>query len=769
MRLQIKRPLAGGIALTVAIGWSGLDYAQTAQTAQTPADNGTLAEVVVTAQKRTEDLQKTPVSVTAVTEDDLVRQGIYDFATLGKVAPDLSAITNQGAYTAITIRGVQPQDWGPTSETPNAVYLNGAFISRDAAFGGLFYDVQRVEVLSGPQGTLYGRNSTGGAINIITATPTQTYGGYGTVDFGNYSSKRFEGALNIPLDDSLAVRAAFWQIGHDGYYTDTGLDDLNRASGRISLLWKPVGGNQQLLITGDTSNENDKGGGSTFIGQGTPPYPGIIIPANPRDDSAVQGDAALAQNHIKSWGLMGQYDYDFQWATLSAQASYRELHYNAASGSTTDGFYETTYAQPDRTYNSSDSDWNSQEIRLTSDQAMPLQWVVGLFRFGEHITNNQSSAFSSIAVPSGPPFFAPPVSPGQETQDIATPLQDGDSYAVFGQTTYSPIDSLHFTGGLRYSYDAKSSFGSTQLGASPTGPVVCPANSNVVIGNTICWSGDDNWKRTTGKLNVSYDLTSTSMLYGGYSTGYKAGGFAYGPTPEYKPETIKAYEVGSKNRFFADTLQVNLSAWYYDYRDFETTVVASPPEAPNVTTITVVNAGSALMKGASANVDWLPTDNDRFHGGVTWLHAYFGSFNLTGEPNIAPFAAIDYSHTEMGNAPPWSANVSYDHTLATSIGRWDAQVAAQYYGNRVSGTAAVPGTLAYQTTGAFTTIDFSLRYQPNDKGWNVTAYVRNAADKDVYTSVGTGPSFGGPPGAPYVRTATLAAPRTLGVTISVPF
>ena len=763
MHSQIKGPLTGGIALTMAMGWIGVAYGQAT------AENVTLEEVVVTAQKRSEDLQKIPVAVTAISQDALVRQGINDFTAISKLVPDLSAITNQGAYTAITIRGVQPQDWGPTSETPNAVYLDGAFISRDAAFGGLFFDTQRVEVLSGPQGTLYGRNSTGGAINIITARPTQTYGGYGTLDLGNYSSQRLEGAINIPLDDAVAIRAAFWHVSHSGYYTDTGLDATDRTSGRVSLLWKPVGGNQQLLITGDTSNENDKGGGSTFIGQGTPPYAGIIIPADPRDDSAVAGDAAFAQNHIKNWGVMGQYDYDFSWATLTAQTSYRELHYNAASGSTTNGFYQTTYAQPDRTYNSSDSQWNSQEVRLTSNQTVPLQWVLGLYRFQEHITNNHSSAFSMIAVPSGPPFFAPPVSPGQETQDIATPLQDGHSYAVFGQATYSPIDTLHITGGARYSYDWKTSYGSTQLGASPGGPIICPANSNVVLGNTICWSGEDSWKRTTGKVNVSFDLTATSLIYAGYSTGYKAGGFAYGPTPEYKPETIKAYEVGSKNRFFADRLQVNLSAWLYDYKDFETTVVSTPPSAPNVTTITVVNAGSARMKGASANIDWLATEEDRLHIGTTYLEARFGSFNLLGVPNIAPFAAIDYSNTQMGNAPRWSGNASYDHTLGTSVGKFDAQLSAQFFGDRVSGTAAVPGTLGYQRTGSFTTVDFSVRYQPNEREWNVTAYVRNATDKDVYTSVGTGPGFGGPPGSPYVRTATLAPPRTLGVSISAPF
>ena len=233
-------------------------WAQSVVASGTETDTGQLTEIVVTAEKREENLQKTPIDVQVVNHDALERAGVYDFNDLNKLLPEVQ-VNNADGATIIQIRGVRANDYGPTGETPNATYIDGAFISRTTALAGNFFDLERIEVLAGPQGTLYGRNSAGGAVNLITAKPnTRALEGFAEVEAGSYNLLQTNAAINLPLSETFAIRLAGRRYRHDGYYTDTGTDDADQTSGRAEALWTPTDG-QRLLVTVDTQHIGGKG------------------------------------------------------------------------------------------------------------------------------------------------------------------------------------------------------------------------------------------------------------------------------------------------------------------------------------------------------------------------------------------------------------------------------------------------------------------------------------------------------------------------------
>jgi len=252
-------------------------------------------------------------------------------------------------------------------------------------------------------------------------------------------------------------------------------------------------------------------------------------------------------------------------------------------------------------------------------------------------------------------------------------------------------------------------------------------------------------------------LTNVNSIYGGISTGYKAGGYAYGTTPEYSPEHLTAFEVGSKNRFLDNSLQVNWSAWYYRYKDFETTIAT--PTAPVFLDITVRNAGKATLYGSAVTVDYLVTKDDQITTGVTYLEAKYDTFDLTSQ------GGSDYSDTAMGFSPHWSGNVGYDHFFRTPIGTFDAQVAMQFNTRRLLANQAVPGSTSYIVGRSYETEDASLRYSPPTGNWTLTAYGHNLSNRLVET--GSGYTSNGQ--AYYYQTRSYGPPRVYGVIFDIKF
>jgi iron complex outermembrane receptor protein len=752
-------------ALCVFAGLCGAMSVAHAQEQKGAEAEVTLTEVIITAEKREQDLQRTSASVTALQPDSLRRAGVTDFVGLQKLMSDVSGRETTGS-TVISIRGIQPYSVGPNDDSPNAVHVDGVYIARMTALNGFFYDLDRVEVLAGPQGTLYGRNAAGGTVNIITNKPSQTYGGYTNIEYGNYSTLRAEAAVNIPLSDTLAVRAAYSHYSHDGYYTDTGLNDADQNSGRISLLWKPDG-KQQFLITGDMQQRGGKGDGFTVAPGGT--LAGVIYPDDRWHNAYLFGSANLNKQADRNWGLMAQYDYDFDFATLTFQAAYRHNTLDHLAGATY-GFLQnsTSPAFPIQASNfnveAAHAEWNTQELRLTSVQTEPLQWIAGLYRFQERSTDNIALDWPTNA--SGTAY-----NPASISFILSNQFQRADSYAVFAQTTWTPeaARQWHLTLGARQTWDKKSAYG-----FNTSGPYLAcfPAENHLIglpiagVGTCAGIAGSKSWQAFTYKINLAYDLTPSSMIYADVSTGYKAGGYAFGFHPEYDPERVTAYEIGSKNRFFGDRLQVNLSAWYYDYRDFEVTVSERATGYPYAV-ITVANADKARIMGANLSADWLATDHDKLHLAATWLDAVFVSYDQKDLPFTLYNTPVDLSGTWIPNQPKWTVNAAYTHSWAMWNGTFDAETMLHYYGAKLS-SAALPGSLLYKVVPAYTTADLSLRYQPDQTRWSITGYIRNMFDEAGPQSIYVAQPITANPSAT-IDEYVWADPRTFGIIVSAEF
>lgn len=793
------------IALTLALSSSKLLCAQ-------GTEEFALEEVVVTAQKRAENLQETPIAVTALTADELLRSGVKDFQTLNKVAPEVN-VNPQNNGTVVSIRGVRANSFGPAQDSAVGLHLDGAYLARFQGIAGLFFDVQNLEIAQGPQGTLYGRNTTGGTMNVITTKPAKEFGGYASLEGGNYNLVAAEGALNLPIADNFAVRFAGRHYKHSGYFTDTGLDDANQNSGRLSVLLN-ITDSQTLTVTGNITKQTGKNIGVNIISQGPRRYAfttasGVInntddfgspanlagnpvsadgsnyvtssravLPDDPRHNKVIAGDADKNFVDTTLKAINAQYDLNLSSAIFTLQGSYFDLKNLYGSGNSN----AASELQPFRVpagFGDQLDNWKSVEARLTSVATDPLRWVVGLYYFDEDL--NQAD-FGAYAVnPTSPPttgvFPANPFTGTAVIQNnIANDYALATAYAAFTQVDWKVIDKLTLTGGLRYNYDKKSARIITYglNGSIPQNPTVPNP-----------FTGSKDWTKFTYKLAARYDLTSAHHIYATYSTAYKAGGFAFGTHPEYVPQNMKAFEIGSKNEFMNNRIRLNGAAWYYKYTDYETTallclnetITACPQDPtlfgnfqPTNQAIGVTNAGGAHIYGASLALEALVTDSDRINAYVQWLDAKYETFDLSKTAYVVPAARKDYTGTRLGWAADWSANGSFTHAWNLGdAGTLDAQLAVQYISERLLGNQGIPGSATYFMSDPETTMDFSIRYAPTGGAWDLTAYCNNLTDELVETSMGRTQVNNLVSGPVTYFFANYAPPRTYGLIAKVKF
>jgi len=750
-------------ACALAMGLCMPVHAQ--QAAPAAGDDGGIADIVVTAQRRSENLQRVAVAVTALDGNALANAGVSQPQDLSKLVPALQLSTSGGAATQITVRGVGNFAGNPYAEPAVAVNLDGVYLARSAGPNGLFYDLERVELLKGPQGTLYGRNATAGALNIITRKPTDELSASGSLEAGNYDLWRGVLALNMPLGNGAAVRVAGTLSRRDGYLSDGYLDDRTEGlraqlkaepTDRLSFLFgvdyahvggkgpaavfvPPLGGDPYLGPTRDGSNALLRGV-SLAISGGTDPD---LLPAFGTDGFV---DAV-------NWGVSGKIDYRFDGATLTVIPAYRRSdndyrHYAA-------GFPVTA---------NENSEASSLEVRLASDDAGTLRWLLGGYYFKEDLDfdlfANQGVAFNRTE-----------------------PVLNTRSLAAFGQVTLSLSDVLRLTGGLRYTHERKTQAGRNG-GATPSVPDGFPGADGDFF-NIACapydattgtcyapLTGRLTAQRVTWKAGIEFDAGPHSLLYANVGTGFKAGGF-FGSLPPntYRPERLTAYTIGSKNRFLDNSLQLNAEAFYWLYKDKQITHLG--PILPGGFNLITENAGKAEIYGAELELLWAPTRDDSLSANVQYLHAQYKDFTYTQTTATGPAqtacpvtpiageAAVTVNCT--GNilplSPRWTANLSYRHSVRLGGGgRVDAQVGTRIESAYWVGEEYLPG----QRQGANMVSNASLSWHAPSDRWSLTAYVDNIEDEAVMSSTFVHPVLGMP-------IAILRPPRTWGVRVGFDF
>jgi len=699
-----------------------------------------IGDIVVTAERRSSTAQRVAASLDVVTGDVLDRQQVLQLQDLNAVLPSVQLLPFVNAIQ-VSIRGIQSNFIDPRADPAVAVSVNGLFYDRPLPAGFAFLDVSRVEALNGPQGTLYGRNAVGGAINIVTNQPTDKLGGMFQATYGNYNENSFTGVVNVPLGDTLAVRMAYARDRRDGYVGDY-YDDKNSDTARVSLKWRPTD-KLTVYVEGDYLHQGGHGSVQlaypcsgarpwSLVVPGTSAYiPGVTSPTGCTDFGG--GNIALGgavSTHIESAQL--HVDYDFGWMTATSITGYVGTH---------TGLFNLPNSVVNLNTTLSNNHDYSEEVRFVghdlANHAGGFAWQVGAFFF--HSTGDfTETTLLAYDNPILSKFIGAP-------STVAFTGLPQSSQAGFAQASYGVSDELRVTGGVRYTSDYK---GIEQPGIAKL---------------------EQTERHTTYKGGVEYDLSRKNLLYANVSSGYLAGGpdggnpslpTAYDQAPVYfAPETITAYEIGSKNRFMGNRLQLNVDFYYYDFHNLQITEPATYNTAVAGSHLVIENAGNAKTYGVEFNGEFALTPADHLSASVTWAHGTYDGATFPETPSGTPTTTNIPAGQKLINLPSWVAQLGYDHkwrfaggqTLTAAV---NTKISSSY--QLEFGTPIVP---AWDTQAAYTMTDASISYGFHDDRYVIRAWIKNLENSavNVYGETGGNHAFG------------ILAPRTFGGTLTANF
>jgi iron complex outermembrane recepter protein len=715
----------------------GLSAAVQAQSLAASDSAGGLQEIIVTAGRNESKAQETPIAVTALTGDTLREAGISDVDRLALSVPGLSFGDELGE-AHIAIRGIGSDAVNPGADPRVAYYQDGIYVGRPTAQLGGFFDLERVEVLKGPQGTLYGRNATAGAISVISRGPTPDTTGYADLSYGNHNSTKFEGAIGGAIADNLSGRLAVQSQFRDGYGKNiiTGNDIDNQLSNgvRASLKWDPIASLSFLTIA-ELHKENDRNGGLHFLGIDNPAIPisglalGGVAPADSRDIAANRDPFT----HVTTYALTETITGKFDWATLKSYTSWRKS--DATFGTNVAG------TSLNLTYGTSVEDARqvSEELQL-SGTAGRLHWLAGTLFYYEHM--NDSIAFPlNLLLFGGPDLL--------QQGYLAAGTQSDRSTAPYLRLTYDITDQASVILGARYTYEKKdldqtSQFDLTRQYAAGNPVLPLPGFPN---------TDSRSYTQVSPSATLDYKLTPDVFLYASYTEGFKSGGFNFGiPQAPYQPEKIKEYELGLKSTQLQGRMQLNVDLFYYDYNNLQVTVI-------RLTNAIIENAATAALYGADIDLVALPLSNLRLEGSVSLLHSQY----------------INYSSANP--AFPTQPEQPLDGNQLTQAPRYEGRLGGEYSWNVAGGALKLRGDFSYTSRTYFTPFNEpvlsqgghsltngSLDYTASSGSWHAGLFVNNLTDNKVIAqNYVASLLFGGP------VVGVLTPPRTYGVRGGVSF
>jgi iron complex outermembrane receptor protein len=625
-----------------------------------------LEEIVVTARKREEKLQDAPISITAFTGEGLEARGLTKLSDIAQTVPNITFLpyNNLIGYSnaaVIFLRGVGQSDFVPTTEPGVGLYVDGVYLGRSVGSVLDIVDLERVEILRGPQGTLFGRNTIGGVVNIVSKKPHDEFEANAEVTVGSDDKINAKGSVNVPIADNFFARFSAGTFNQDGdvrvVATGQDLNDTDRLTGRLQLRWLPV---ENLTVDANLDYTQERGNGAP-----TQLLDAIaVFPTGPFDPGnfVFQNNVLLGVNFAGFTGCDGSFANPFGTPTNTAcfnQSNFTDAGNRVNTGNDTAAPGRAYFSTQDVYGVSGTIDWQAtdwMEVKSITayrkidahtandlDSALPfggavqdimvqkqvteelqllgtlfearLDWTLGFFYFQEDGKNVNPVNFIPIKFPSGGTF-------------------DNDSIAGFGQGTYHFNDKLSLTAGIRYTKDQKRFFPMQIIEINRTPVPFFDPGTPVLPLEEIKIEADD-W---TPMVNLAYDWSENLMIYATYSEGFKGGGFhqrVFPPlpaTPTYDPETVTSYEGGFKYTGFDGRLRVNAAGFFVDYEDLQVTVFTAI--AP-----VVDNAGTAEIGGFELEVQAAPAQGWFVEGGVGYVDAGYDeidpSTGLTGDENIA--------------------------------------------------------------------------------------------------------------------------------------
>jgi iron complex outermembrane receptor protein len=681
--------------------------------------------IVVTAQRRNESARDVPISLTVANEETLQQNQITNITDLPLITPGLN-VDRFGISTQPTIRGITTRENSPGMDASVAIYVDGVYQPNQGANGFDLPDVSRIEVSKGPQGTLFGRNAAGGAIQIFTRRPDYEFAGHVGASYGNFDTRKIEGWLNTPLASNVAaLTVSGYHEESEGYYRDLvnggafGAVDSSLIRGK--LLIEPTDW-LSFILTGQYSKRDDDsvGAGSPLNGNASARLiPGTIVPDVPYD-VAVNDVFTSVENTTLS--LNTEADLGFATLTSITASNDVDLGYSVEGDFTSANVSRFIADVYTKTF--------SQELLLTSaDNDSAFNWVTGIFYY------NSEGAYDPLGVEANGNIVLRRF--GQ---------QETDAYAVFGEATVDISDSLTLIGGVRYSYEEHF-----LRGHSGTAPNVDLA--------------DESWESTTPRISLVYKLTPEINTYFTFSQGFKSGGFntaGLSSLDPFGPEHVDAYETGIKAEFDGG-IRLNAATYYYDYTDQQVLTIVQLPG--NVQAQRTLNAASSEIYGFEFDGFMPVTHELSIIGTVSLLHAEYSDYAdalvqvpilTNGVPCLCGNAAsvIDATGNQLIRAPEFTFSVGLNYENELDIGTLKASTSL-FHSSSYAFT-----TDERIAQDAFENLSARASFKPSGSAATFSVWGQNLTDSTVIEGTSILPNGDG---------VWYAAPRTYGVSISMDF
>lgn len=697
---------------------------------------GVLEEVTITAQKRAESLQDTPLAVTALSGNDIEAMSRSDVAGLAFQTPSL-AYSEAGGESQIYIRGVGSNLFSVGADSSVAINIDGVYLGRANMGLTQFLDVERVEVLRGPQGTLYGRNATGGAINVISRMPTEDWEGYGALSIGSFDRREVRGAISGPISDKWSFRVAVRGEKDDGYTDDLDsrgsneLDDNDLRAGRAILRFEPDDSLSATLISEYSEMESGNTSIRPVDNLGLAESAGAVTPA----------DFHSTRNNTPSFmdWQTGGVTLNVEWALsdsldLTWISAYRAWDSDFLFN--TDG----TEIEVTRTTFIFDTKQYSSELRFTGTQGWG-RWIAGAYYLEEDKFGALGLVRSGFTNAVPPPVLNPAVPP---QSFIIQGQNDGEAYAFFGQLDFNLGEAWTLTAGVRYSDETKDDF-NTQSALNPDPELLGVFSPRPIPAATPMNTRRDSasWDAWTPKVGLEWRPLDDVLLYASYTKGFKSGGFndLQPSNPPYDPEFIKSYEIGTKTTWLDNRLRVNASVFYYDYTDLQVNTFLN-----SLTFVT--NAAEATIKGLELEIEARPVPELQLAASLAVLDATYDEFN-TPYGRCTPANAaldpancagtvvagpriIDASGNTLNNAPDFKGTASARYFVPLPSGRIElfGQVA---YQDEVYFNSPANDPVASQE--AITLVDARVGWENDSGALSVAAFGKNLTDEEYFHNI----------------------------------
>ena len=729
-----------------------------------------LEEIIVTATHRAESLQDIPVTVTAFSGDLMERADIFDAYTISQHTPGFAYAEFAPGQANLAIRGIGSADDGAGLDNSVAVFLDGVYIGRQAGINFDMFDIERVEVLRGPQGTLFGRNSIAGAVNVITRKPTEELEGKVGVTAGNEGILRYQAYVSGPLSETVSGKLVFNHREHDGFVDNLVLNKKQQNQDQTSLrgALRFSFDSSEWIVTADYMDDDRDDMGRTPVVDNAPLS---VIQAQNGVTKARQNTSSRAGFSMREIGginLTGEFEFD--QGTLTSITGYRQvetdwemLSVGAPLGGLGLAFDEVVDDIVEEV------DTLSQEFRWTSSRGGMFEYTAGIYFFTEDTDRTEIFRITRAGSYDDPalPFRITDV--GDQAiigNEYSRTANETTSLAIYAEGSWDLNEAWSLTAGGRFTQDSKDytaeSVNCALVAANDPSIVGTrfenfPACGGVggslnIIAEAFLVTPSDDWTDFSPKVAVQYRPSDTLMWFGSVSKGFKSGGFAGSQGVEsaastpVDQETAWNYELGLKSDLFNDTLRLNATIFYTDYQDLQ--IVRFGPVAGSAFgTFITANIGEADITGIEAEFSWYPTDNFSIDG-------HYGYLDSEVNDLIIPTAGgdVDVSGNPLNAAPEHSANISLNYDLSTAFGQLDFRLSythiddhrRSYTDDRIQIDAA-------------DLLDFSVGWESDDGDWRAALWAKNLTDEDYISHL----YVIGPGGV-----GVWGPPQTFGLTVS---